>query len=93
MQSAALTKLRAEYDALATGGGMALGFSGLFLAVPVAGVLVAMRKGWFEARASGAEGAPELIRSHPKVQEVYFGSGKTFERPANVAPRAVEQAA
>ena len=40
-----------------------------------------------------AEGAPELIRSHPKVQEVYFGSGKTFERPANVAPRAVEQAA
>lgn len=49
---------------LATGGGMALGFSGLFLAVPVAGVLVAMRKGWFEARAKGAEGAPELdVRS------------------------------
>ena len=40
-----------------------------------------------------AEGAPELIRSHPKVQEVYFGSGKTFEKPAKVSPRAVEQAA
>ena len=27
-----------------------------------------------------AEGQPELIRDHPKVQEVYFGSGKTFEK-------------
>lgn len=27
-----------------------------------------------------AEGAPLEIRDHPKVQEVYFGSGKTFER-------------
>ena len=27
-----------------------------------------------------AEGAPLDIRDHPKVQEVYFGSGKTFER-------------
>lgn len=55
---------------LATGGGMALGFSGLFLAVPVAGVLVAMRKGWFEARASGAEGAPELdVRSRERPDE------------------------
>lgn len=27
-----------------------------------------------------AEGAPVQIREHPKVQEVYFGSGKTFER-------------
>ena len=26
-----------------------------------------------------AEGVPEHIRNHPKVQEVYFGSGKTFE--------------
>ena len=26
-----------------------------------------------------AEGKPEHIRNHPKVQEVYFGSGKTFE--------------
>ena len=26
-----------------------------------------------------AEGAPQAIREHPKVQEVYFGSGKTFE--------------
>ena len=27
---------------------------------------------------------PQEIREHPKVQEVYFGSGKTFEkrRPA-----------
>ena len=27
-----------------------------------------------------AEGAPREIRDHPKVQEVYFGSGKTFEK-------------
>jgi branched-chain amino acid transport system ATP-binding protein len=27
-----------------------------------------------------AEGAPAAIRDHPQVQEVYFGSGKTFER-------------
>ena len=27
-----------------------------------------------------AEGRPEEIRDHPKVQEVYFGSGKTFEK-------------
>ena len=27
-----------------------------------------------------AEGAPQEIRDHPKVQEVYFGSGKTFEK-------------
>lgn len=32
---------------LATSGGLALGLTGLFLTVPVAGVLVAMRKGWF----------------------------------------------
>jgi branched-chain amino acid transport system ATP-binding protein len=29
-----------------------------------------------------AEGQPAQIRDHPKVQEVYFGSGKTFEKPA-----------
>jgi branched-chain amino acid transport system ATP-binding protein len=29
-----------------------------------------------------AEGDPESIRNHPKVREVYFGSGKTFEKPA-----------
>ena len=29
-----------------------------------------------------AEGTPAEIRDHPKVQEVYFGSGKTFERAA-----------
>jgi branched-chain amino acid transport system ATP-binding protein len=28
-----------------------------------------------------AEGRPAEIRDHPKVQEVYFGSGKTFEKP------------
>ncbi len=27
-----------------------------------------------------AEGAPQAIREHAKVQEVYFGSGKTFEQ-------------
>jgi branched-chain amino acid transport system ATP-binding protein len=27
-----------------------------------------------------AEGKPAEIREHPKVQEVYFGSGKTFEK-------------
>ncbi|TAN27085.1 MAG: ABC transporter ATP-binding protein [Castellaniella sp.] len=27
-----------------------------------------------------AEGDVDTIRNHPKVQEVYFGSGKTFER-------------
>jgi len=33
-----------------------------------------------------AEGKPQEIRDHPKVQEVYFGSGKTFEkRKAEVA--------
>ena len=33
-----------------------------------------------------AEGKPLEIRDHPKVQEVYFGSGKTFEkRKAEVA--------
>lgn len=28
-----------------------------------------------------AQGRPAEIRDHPKVQEVYFGSGKTFEKP------------
>jgi len=27
-----------------------------------------------------AQGKPAEIRDHPKVQEVYFGSGKTFEK-------------
>ena len=30
-----------------------------------------------------AQGKPQEIRDHPKVQEVYFGTGKTFEKPAN----------
>ena len=29
-----------------------------------------------------AGGTPSGIREHPKVQEVYFGSGKTFEKRA-----------
>jgi branched-chain amino acid transport system ATP-binding protein len=28
-----------------------------------------------------AEGKPQDIRDHPQVQAVYFGSGKTFEKP------------
>jgi branched-chain amino acid transport system ATP-binding protein len=31
-----------------------------------------------------AEGKPLEIRDHPKVQEVYFGSGKTFEKKVTV---------
>jgi len=27
-----------------------------------------------------AQGKPAEIRDHPKVQEVYFGTGKTFEK-------------
>ncbi len=30
-----------------------------------------------------AEGPPLEIRDHPKVKEVYFGSGKTFEKSTN----------
>ena len=33
-----------------------------------------------------AEGTPAEIRDHPKVQEVYFGSGKTFERMTTPRP-------
>ncbi len=29
-----------------------------------------------------AEGTAQDIRNHPKVQEVYFGTGKTFEARA-----------
>jgi branched-chain amino acid transport system ATP-binding protein len=32
-----------------------------------------------------AEGKPAEIRDHPKVQEVYFGTGKTFEKKAATA--------
>ena len=32
-----------------------------------------------------AEGPPDAIRDHPKVQEVYFGSGKTFEKKPGVS--------
>jgi branched-chain amino acid transport system ATP-binding protein len=34
-----------------------------------------------------AEGPPQHIRDHPKVQEVYFGSGKTFEAPKLASAR------
>ncbi len=33
-----------------------------------------------------AHGVPSEIRNDPKVQEVYFGSGKTFEKKAHNAP-------
>jgi branched-chain amino acid transport system ATP-binding protein len=33
-----------------------------------------------------AEGPPQVIRDHPKVQEVYFGTGKTFEKPVAAPP-------
>ena len=33
-----------------------------------------------------AQGKPAEIRDHPKVQEVYFGTGRTFERAAPTAP-------
>lgn len=36
-----------------------------------------------------AEGDVEAIRNHPKVQEVYFGSGNTFEHPPE--PSAAER--
>ncbi len=32
-----------------------------------------------------AEGTPSAIRAHPKVQEVYFGSGRTFGNGASLA--------
>ena len=32
-----------------------------------------------------AQGKPAQIRDHPKVQEVYFGSGKTFEKAGRSA--------
>ncbi|MDD0811170.1 ABC transporter ATP-binding protein [Curvibacter sp. RS43] len=43
-----------------------------------------------------AEGKPLELRDHPKVQEVYFGSGKTFEKnqaPDPAAASAVESVA
>ncbi len=35
-----------------------------------------------------AEGRPLEIRDHPRVQEVYFGTGKTFEKKRAAAPAA-----
>ena len=40
-----------------------------------------------------AEGRPNVIRDHPKVQEVYFGSGKTFEKSQAGDKAKQEQAA
>jgi len=40
-----------------------------------------------------AEGPPHVIRDHPKVQEVYFGSGKTFEKACGSDKAKQEQAA
>jgi branched-chain amino acid transport system ATP-binding protein len=36
-----------------------------------------------------AAGRPQEIREHPKVQEVYFGTGKTFEKSGQ--PRPAEE--
>ena len=36
-----------------------------------------------------AEGAPAAIRDDPKVQEVYFGTGKTFEKKKRLAGEVV----
>lgn len=35
-----------------------------------------------------AQGRPAEIRDHPKVQEVYFGTGKTFEKPVAIKEAA-----
>jgi branched-chain amino acid transport system ATP-binding protein len=40
-----------------------------------------------------AQGKPHEIRDHPKVQEVYFGSGKTFESKTPAHNTQVEGAA
>jgi branched-chain amino acid transport system ATP-binding protein len=40
-----------------------------------------------------AEGKPEEMREHPRVQEVYFGSGKTFEKKAAAAAQVQEEGA
>jgi branched-chain amino acid transport system ATP-binding protein len=40
-----------------------------------------------------AQGKPHEIRDHPKVQEVYFGSGKTFENKTPAHNTQVEGAA
>ncbi|WP_038211151.1 ABC transporter ATP-binding protein [Xenophilus azovorans] len=39
-----------------------------------------------------AAGTPAQIREHPKVQEVYFGSGKTFEHTSATAAPELEGA-
>ena len=40
-----------------------------------------------------AQGKPQEIRDHPKVQEVYFGTGKTFEKSRANSPANAEAAA
>ena len=35
-----------------------------------------------------AQGQPQALRDDPKVQEVYFGTGKTFEKKTTLAPGA-----
>ncbi len=40
-----------------------------------------------------AEGQPAEIRDHPKVQEVYFGSGRTFEKTAGAGTPTPKEAA
>jgi branched-chain amino acid transport system ATP-binding protein len=38
-----------------------------------------------------AEGGPQEIREHPKVQEVYFGTGKSFEKKQAVTPQPIKE--
>jgi len=40
-----------------------------------------------------AQGTPQEIRNHPTVQEVYLGSGKTFEKRAAQTTVTIETAA
>lgn len=56
---------------LAASGGLALGFTGLFLAVPLAGIVVALRRGWYAASESDAaaaeiEGEAEAHETRPE---------------------------
>ena len=37
-----------------------------------------------------AEGTPQQVRDHPKVQEVYFGTGRTFEKRLAAKAEAAE---
>jgi branched-chain amino acid transport system ATP-binding protein len=38
-----------------------------------------------------AEGRPQEVRQDPQVQEVYFGSGRTFEKKGPARPAPAEE--